>query len=159
MSSKLSVLWCRYFLVMLQMHHRFVISREFFLTTVNGFHQSLYHCTFKIENLCTMQSLREKGPYSEFFWLVFSRIRTRKTPNTDTFYTVNALHKILENKKAFSTSKRSNSGILEQKVVRCDKKSSCSTACRTFRKAGNKPGQKPFLLVSFSRTTVYNSTK
>ena len=53
-------------------------------------------------------SLREKCPYSEFFWSVFSRIRTeygqmlvsfrihsecekiriRKTPNTDTFHTV-----------------------------------------------------------------------
>ena len=46
--------------------------------------------------------LRKKCPYSEFFWSVFSRIwtvyapysskcgkiRTRKTPNTDTFYRV-----------------------------------------------------------------------
>ena len=40
-------------------------------------------------------SLREKWPYSELFWSVFFRIRTeygeirtRITPNTDTFYTV-----------------------------------------------------------------------
>ena len=33
-------------------------------------------------------SLREKCPNSEFFWSVFSRIRTRKTPNTDTFHEV-----------------------------------------------------------------------
>ena len=36
-------------------------------------------------------SLREKCPYSELFWSVFSRIpkmRTRITPNTDTFYAV-----------------------------------------------------------------------
>ena len=31
---------------------------------------------------------REKSLYSEFFWSVFSRFRTRKTPNTDTFYPV-----------------------------------------------------------------------
>ena len=38
-------------------------------------------------------TLRKKCPYSEFFWSVFSRIRTecrkirtRKTPNTDSFY-------------------------------------------------------------------------
>ena len=30
--------------------------------------------------------LREKSPYSEFFWSVFCRIRTKKTQNTDTFY-------------------------------------------------------------------------
>ena len=52
-----------------------------------------------------MLPLREEGPYSEFFWSVFSRIRTeyggilriqsecgkirtRKTPNTDTFHVV-----------------------------------------------------------------------
>ena len=32
--------------------------------------------------------LREKCPYSEFFWSVFSRIRTKKTPNTDIFNAV-----------------------------------------------------------------------
>ena len=48
-------------------------------------------------------SLFEKCPYSEFLWCVFwrnlslviqsepSKIRTRKTPNTDTFYTVYTL--------------------------------------------------------------------
>ena len=40
-------------------------------------------------------SLREKCPYAEFFWSAFSsiwtecrKIRTRKTPNTDTFHAV-----------------------------------------------------------------------
>ena len=35
------------------------------------------------------KSLCEKCLYSKFFWSVFSRIRTRKIPNTDNFYTVN----------------------------------------------------------------------
>ena len=52
-------------------------------------------------------SLREKCPYLELFWSVFSRIRTecgkiptRKTPDMDTFYAVtknmgaNAKHKM-----------------------------------------------------------------
>ena len=55
--------------------------------------------------LLSKSTLREKCPYSEFFWSVFSRIRTeygvslriqsecgkirtRKTPNTDTFHVV-----------------------------------------------------------------------
>ena len=33
-------------------------------------------------------SRRKKCLYSELFWSVFSRIRTRTTPNTDTFYAV-----------------------------------------------------------------------
>ena len=33
-------------------------------------------------------ALREKCPYSELFWSVFPRIRTRITPNTNTFYAV-----------------------------------------------------------------------
>ena len=33
-------------------------------------------------------SLRKKCPYSELFWSVFSRIRTRITPNIDTFHVV-----------------------------------------------------------------------
>ena len=32
--------------------------------------------------------LSEKCPYSEFFWSVFSLIRTKKTPNTDIFNAV-----------------------------------------------------------------------
>ena len=36
-------------------------------------------------------SLCEKCLYSEFFWSIFSCIRTRKTPNTDKFYTVQCL--------------------------------------------------------------------
>ena len=34
------------------------------------------------------RTLHEKCPYSELFWSVSSRIRTRKSPNTDTFYAV-----------------------------------------------------------------------
>ena len=37
-------------------------------------------------NMSRLLTLREKFLYSEFFWSVFSRIRTRKTPNTDTFH-------------------------------------------------------------------------
>ena len=44
-------------------------------------------------------TLREKYPYSEFFWSVFSRIQsecgkiqTRKTQNTDTFHAVTYIH-------------------------------------------------------------------
>ena len=33
-------------------------------------------------------SLREKCSYLVFFWPVFSRIQTRKTPISDTFHTV-----------------------------------------------------------------------
>ena len=33
-------------------------------------------------------SLREKCPYSEFFWSECRKIRTRKTPNRDTFHAV-----------------------------------------------------------------------
>ena len=43
----------------------------------------------------TETTQREKFPYSEFFWSVLShiwteygKIRTRKTPNTDTFHGV-----------------------------------------------------------------------
>ena len=32
--------------------------------------------------------LHKKCPYSELFWSAFSRIRTRITPNTDTFHAV-----------------------------------------------------------------------
>ena len=35
-------------------------------------------------------SLREKCPYWELFWSIFSRIRTRITRNTDTFYAVSS---------------------------------------------------------------------
>ena len=65
---------------------------------------------FKCEkyNKLTIRSLREKCPYLELFWFIFSRIRTeygeihrispysaeygkmrtRMTPNTDTFYSL-----------------------------------------------------------------------
>ena len=40
-------------------------------------------------------ALRERCPYSEFFWVECGKIPTRKTPNTDTFYTVfNSSHKV-----------------------------------------------------------------
>ena len=32
--------------------------------------------------------LREKRPYSEFFWYECGKILTRNTPNTDTFHAV-----------------------------------------------------------------------
>ena len=32
--------------------------------------------------------VREKRPYSEIFWSECRKIRTRKTPNTDTFHAV-----------------------------------------------------------------------
>ena len=48
-------------------------------------------------------SLRKKCPYSEFFWSVFSRIqsecgkvRTRITPNTDTFHAVTKENKVYQ---------------------------------------------------------------
>ena len=44
-------------------------------------------------------SLREKRSKSEFFWSVFSRIRTRKTLNTDTFYAVSPMHFLTYNKE------------------------------------------------------------
>ena len=37
------------------------------------------------------QSLRKKCPYSELFWSIFSRIRSRITPNMDTFHAVSLL--------------------------------------------------------------------
>ena len=43
----------------------------------------------RIREYIPYKSLLEKYPLSEFFWSVFSRIRARKTPNTDTFHTVN----------------------------------------------------------------------
>ena len=33
-----------------------------------------------------MTAPREKCPYSEFFWSKCGKVRTRKTPNTDTFH-------------------------------------------------------------------------
>ena len=34
------------------------------------------------------KALRKNCPYSELFWSAFSRIRTRISPNTDTFHSV-----------------------------------------------------------------------
>ena len=49
----------------------------------------------KIDEKIVKPLQREKCPYSEFSWFVFScirtecgKIRTRKTPNTDTFHAV-----------------------------------------------------------------------
>ena len=57
---------------------------------VSYFHWSIYRNTEKIG-----LALRRKCPYPELFWSVFSRIwteygkiRTRITPNTDTFHVV-----------------------------------------------------------------------
>ena len=36
----------------------------------------------------TLQTLREKCPYSELFWSDHNKIQTRITPNQDTFYAV-----------------------------------------------------------------------
>ena len=45
-----------------------------FLRAVNSFHKKL--------------SLRKKSPYLQFFWSDCGKMRTRKTPNTDTFHAV-----------------------------------------------------------------------
>ena len=44
-------------------------------------------------------SLREKNPYSEFFWSVFSSIRARKTPNMETFHSVTVMLSLKNGKK------------------------------------------------------------
>ena len=38
-----------------------------------------------------IQCVNEKCPYSELFWSVLSLVRTKKTPNTGTFYSVSPL--------------------------------------------------------------------
>ena len=55
---------------------------------------SLLHCVVNLKSLLGI-TLREKCPYLELFWSVFSRIRTkygkirtRITPNMNTFYTL-----------------------------------------------------------------------
>ena len=50
---------------------------------------SSYGCS-KGQNL----SLPKKSPYSELFWAAFSRIRTRMTPNMDSFHAVFTKQKI-----------------------------------------------------------------
>ena len=60
------------------------------------YYHSLHIIKFSENNFqITKSSLREKCPHSEFFWLVFphiqtehGKIRTRKTPTTDTFQAV-----------------------------------------------------------------------
>ena len=51
-----------------------------------------------IEKIGLLERNNEKCPYSEFFQSVFSRIRTRKTPNTDTFHAVKLIYFRLDNK-------------------------------------------------------------
>ena len=47
----------------------------------------LSYCNrLQFTDLCT--SLRKKWPYLELFWSKFGKIRTRITPNTDTFHAV-----------------------------------------------------------------------
>ena len=54
------------------------------------------HCSTKyiVRLFCDLgktvssETLREKCPYSELFWSESGKKRARKTPNTDTFYTV-----------------------------------------------------------------------
>ena len=36
-------------------------------------------------------TLRKMSPYSQSFWFTFSRIRTRITPNTETFHAVQVI--------------------------------------------------------------------
>ena len=42
----------------------------------------------KVALKSTKETLRKKYPYSKLFWSAFSRIRTRISPNTDTFHAV-----------------------------------------------------------------------
>ena len=59
----------------------------------NIFAQSLYQFLAswsKVEHfIFSYQPLRKKFPYSELFWSECGKIRTRITPNTDTFHAVN----------------------------------------------------------------------
>ena len=57
-------------------------------------------------------SLRENCFYSEFFWSLFCRIRTRKTPNRDTFHAVIIFHEGLNIEE--------NSVILESDIISVD---------------------------------------
>ena len=50
-----------------------------------------YNLTSSSEKILQTLTLREKCPYSELFWSAFSRIRTRTTSNTDTFYAVSGV--------------------------------------------------------------------
>ena len=49
-----------------------------------------FMCTLQWENTLQKKKLTlpEKGPYSKFFWSECREMRTRETPNTDTFYAV-----------------------------------------------------------------------
>ena len=56
-------------------------------------------------------TLRQKCPYSEFFWSKCGKIRARKTPNTNTFHAVTAFRKI---EVIWSASRRFFKGFLPQ---------------------------------------------
>ena len=47
-------------------------------------------------------------PYSGLFWSAFSRIRTRITPKTDTFYAVNLTYRTFSECKNLSFTPMSN---------------------------------------------------
>ena len=49
--------------------------------------ETITSCTYKKKMECSV-TLRKNCSCSELFWSAFSRIRTRVTPNTDTFYAV-----------------------------------------------------------------------
>ena len=72
--------------------------------TYKGIYMQCYQISrlVKCANDNTTKELRKKYPYSEFFWYAFShsrtdygQIRTRKTPNTDTFHAVSIAEKLL----------------------------------------------------------------
>ena len=52
----------------------------------NFYRPGFFHQRVSYKTKCV--SLREKCPYSELFWSKCGKIRTRITPNTDTFYPV-----------------------------------------------------------------------
>ena len=58
------------------------------LQLLETFYSALSRFPFPITSFISAPTLREKCPYSEFLWPVFSRIRTRKTPNTGSLHAV-----------------------------------------------------------------------
>ena len=70
------------------------------------------------------QTLREKCSYLEFFWSVFSCIRTTKTPNTDTLHAKRIIYG-----KSMATSTKKYFSILLQLI-------SCSGYCEATHPCG-----------------------
>ena len=64
-----------------------------------------------------ISALREKCPYLEFFWYVFSRIWTRKTSNTNTFHAVLHFLKAANSPGLFVWSCLFIPNVLEQKII------------------------------------------